>query len=79
MKMFDAVKTSMIDEKTVMLSRFHLIPERDGRKDRLTDGRTDRRCADAPENYFPEHVFEAHYDGNGCRQLGSGDNALAVT
>jgi len=40
-KMFDAVKTSMIDEKTVMLSRFHLIPERDGRKDRLTDGRTD--------------------------------------
>ena len=26
-----------------MLSRFHLIPERFGRTDRLTDGRTDRR------------------------------------
>ena len=46
MKMFDADKTRMIglpyDEKKNcddMLSRFHLIPERDGQ----TDGRTDRR------------------------------------
>jgi len=45
MKMFDADKTRMIglpyDEKTMtiyMLSRFHLILERNGQ----TDGRTDR-------------------------------------
>ena len=44
-KMFDAGKTRMIglpySEKTVtiMLSRFHLIPERNGR----TDGQTDRQ------------------------------------
>ena len=44
MKMFDAVKTRMIGlpygEKNCddMLSRFHLIPERNGQ----TDGRTDR-------------------------------------
>jgi len=43
-KMFDAGKTRMIGlpygEKNCddMLSRFHLIPERNG----LTDGRTDR-------------------------------------
>jgi len=42
--MFDARKTRMIGlpygEKTVtvMLSRFHLISERDGRTDRQTDG-----------------------------------------
>jgi len=43
-KMFDAGKTRMIElpygEKNYddMLSRFHLIPERNGRTDRLTDG-----------------------------------------
>ena len=49
MKMFDAGKTRMIglpygENKTVtiMLSRFHLIPERYGQTDRRTDGRTDR-------------------------------------
>ena len=66
MKMFDAEKTRMIGlpygEKTmtIMLSRFHLIPERhgetDGETDGQTDGRTDgencyiniaRQCADA--------------------------------
>ena len=46
MKMFDAGKTRMIGlpygEKNYddMLSRFHLIPERHGRTDRQTDGRT---------------------------------------
>ena len=45
MKMFDAVKPRMIalpyDEKNYddMLSRFYLVPERNGR----TDGRTDRQ------------------------------------
>ena len=44
MKMFDSGKTTVIGlpygEKTVtMLSRFHLIPERNGQ----TDGRTDRQ------------------------------------
>ena len=45
MKMFDADKTRMIGlpygEKNCddMLSRFHLIPERNGQ----TDGRTDRQ------------------------------------
>ena len=54
MKIFDAGKTRMIGlpfgEKNCddMLSRFHLIPERNGRTDgqtdtdRQTDGRTDR-------------------------------------
>jgi len=47
MKMFDAGKTRMIGlpygEKNYddTLSRFHLIPERYGRTDRRTDGRTD--------------------------------------
>jgi len=46
MKMFDAGKTRMIGlpngEKNYddMLSRFHLIPERNGRTDRQTDRRT---------------------------------------
>jgi len=45
-KMFDAGKTRMIGlpygEKTYddMLSRFHLILERNGQTDRQTDGRT---------------------------------------
>ena len=44
MKMFDAGKTRMIGlpygEKKYddMLSRFHLIPERNGQTDRRTDG-----------------------------------------
>jgi len=57
-KMFDADKTGMIGipygeiTMTILLSRFHLIPERHGQ----TDGRTDRQncyiniarqCADA--------------------------------
>ena len=48
MKMFDACKTRMIGlpygEKNYddMLSRFHLIPERNGQTDRQTDGQTDR-------------------------------------
>ena len=47
MKVFDAGKTRMIEipyseKKTmIMLSRFHLIPERYGRTDRQTDGQTD--------------------------------------
>ena len=47
MKMFDAGTTRMIGlpygEKNCndMLSRFHLIPERNGQTDRQTDGRTD--------------------------------------
>jgi len=46
-KMFDAGKTIMIGlpygEKNCddMLSRFHLIPERNGQTDRETDGQTD--------------------------------------
>ena len=45
--MFDAGETSMIGllygEKNCdyMLSRFHLIPERNGQTDGQTDGRTD--------------------------------------
>ena len=48
MKMFDADKTRMIGlpygEKNYddMLSRFHLITERNGRTDGQTDRRTDR-------------------------------------
>ena len=48
MKVFDGDEATMIGlpygEKNYdnMLSRFHLIPERDGRTDRQTDGRTDR-------------------------------------
>ena len=48
MKMFHGGKTRMIGlpygEKNGddMLIRFHLIPERHGRTDRQTDGRTDR-------------------------------------
>ena len=47
MKMLDAGKTKMIGlpygEKNCddMLSRFHLIPERNGRTDGRTDGQTD--------------------------------------
>ena len=47
MKMSDAGKTRMIvlpySEKNYddMLSRFHLIPERNGQTDGQTDGRTD--------------------------------------
>jgi len=47
-KMFDAGKTKMIGllcgEKNYddMLSRFHLVPERNGQTDRQTDGQTDR-------------------------------------
>jgi len=47
--MFEAGKTRMIGlpygEKNYddMLSRFHLIPERYGRTDRQTDGRTARQ------------------------------------
>ena len=46
--MFDADKTRMVglpygEKKTDdMLSRFHLIPERNGQTDRRTDRRTDR-------------------------------------
>ena len=46
--MFDADKTRMIvlyhmvKNYDNMLSRFHLIPERNGRADRQTGGRTDR-------------------------------------
>jgi len=46
--MFDAGKTTMIGlpygEKNYdnMLSRFYLIPERNGQTDRRTDGQTDR-------------------------------------
>ena len=48
MKMFDADKTRMIGlpygERTMtMLSRFHLIPERHGQRDRRTDRQTDRQ------------------------------------
>ena len=49
MKMFDAGKTKMIGlpygEKNYddMLSRFHLVPERNGLTDRRTDARTDRQ------------------------------------
>ena len=43
MKMFDADKTEllgyMVKNYDDMLSRFHLVPERNGR----TDGRTDRQ------------------------------------
>ena len=50
MKVFDVDKTRMIGlpygEKTDMLSRFHLIPERQGqtyeRTERQTDGQKDR-------------------------------------
>ena len=48
MKMFDADKNIMIGlpygEKNYddMLSRFHLVPERNGQTDGRTDGRTDR-------------------------------------
>ena len=48
MKMFDAGRTRMIGlpygEKNYgnILSRFHLIPERNGQTDGQTDGRTDR-------------------------------------
>jgi len=48
-KMFDAGKTRMIGlpygEKNSdnMLSRFHLIPERNGQTDGQTDGRTNGR------------------------------------
>jgi len=48
-KMFDADKTRMIalpyGEKNYdnMLSRFHLIPERNGQTDGRTDGHTDGR------------------------------------
>ena len=44
MKMFDAGKTRITGlpygkkTMTIMLSRFHLIPERYGRTDRQTDG-----------------------------------------
>ena len=47
MKVFDAGKTRVIglpyDDKNCddMLSHFRLIPERNGRTDRQTDGRTD--------------------------------------
>ena len=51
--MFDAEKTRMIglpygEKKTVkdyddMSSRFHMVPERNGRTDRRTAGRTDRQ------------------------------------
>jgi len=47
-KVFDAGKTRMIGllcgEKNYddMLSRFHLVPERNGQTDRQTDGQTDR-------------------------------------
>jgi len=47
--MFDAGKTTMIGlpygEKNYdnMLSRFYLIPERNGQTDRWTDGQTDRQ------------------------------------
>jgi len=47
--MFDADKNIMIGvpygEKNYddMVSRFHLIPERNGQTDRRTDGRTDRQ------------------------------------
>jgi len=50
--MFDADKTRMIElpygEKImiIVLSRFHLIPERYGQTDKRTDGRTDR------QNYY---------------------------
>ena len=61
MKMFDANKNTIIGlpygEKSmmIMLSRFHLIPERHGQTDRQTDRETDkiavsiiaRQCADA--------------------------------
>jgi len=45
--MFDAGKTRMIglpygEKKLYMLSRFHLVPERNGQTDRRTDGRTVR-------------------------------------
>ena len=57
MKMFNADKTRMM-VKTYdnTLSRFHIIPERNGRTDGRTDGQTDRhifyiniarQCADA--------------------------------
>jgi len=48
-KMFDADKNRMIKlpygEKSYddMLSRFRLVPERNGRTDRQTDRRTDRQ------------------------------------
>jgi len=47
-KTFDADKTRMIglpySEKTmtIMLSRFHLVPERNGQMDRRTEGRRNR-------------------------------------
>jgi len=47
-KMFDDGKTRMIGlpcgEKNYddMLSRFHMVPERNGQAHRQTDGRTDR-------------------------------------
>ena len=49
MKVFDAGKTRMIalsyGKKNYddMLSRFHLVPERNGQMDGRTDGRTDRQ------------------------------------
>ena len=54
MKVFGAGKTRMIglpcDEKKYddTLSRFHTIPERNGRKDRQTDGRMDRFAISIP-------------------------------
>jgi len=47
-KTFDAGKTRMIGLPSMkknydeMLSRFHLVPERNGQTDGRTDGRTDR-------------------------------------
>ena len=48
MKMFDAGKTRMIglpygEKNYDMLSRFHMVPERNGRTDEWTDGQTDRQ------------------------------------
>ena len=70
MKMFDADKTRMIGllyngKKNYhnMLSRFHLLPERDGRTDRQTDRQTDLlfniagQCADARQK---QHKIELH-------------------
>ena len=44
MKVFNAGKTRMIGEKNYdyVLSRFHLVPERNGQTDGRTDRQTDR-------------------------------------
>jgi len=69
-----------------MLSRFHLIPERDGQTDRQTDGRTDgqnyyiniaHQCADARLKLVP---IDTHLDPGQRQNLTTfrGSNSLPM-